>query len=199
MEFGNHSCILPIFFAWILSSTIYYYPLPFFWLGRIHSVQFSHSDMSNPLWPHGLQHTRLPCPSPTPGACSNLSPLSRWWHPTISSSVISFSSCLKSFPAPGSSPRSQFFTSGGQSIAASASASILPMNIQGWFLLGLTGLTSLLSQGLSRVFSTLQLKSINFVALNLFYGPTLTSICNYWKNQSFNYMDLYQQSNVSVF
>ena len=100
----------------------------------INIVQFSHSVMSNSLRPHGLQHTRLPCPSPTPGACSNLSPSSQWYHPTISSSVILFSSsCLQSFPASGSFPRSQFFASGGQSIRVSASASVLPMNIQDWF------------------------------------------------------------------
>ena len=93
------------------------------------SVQFSCSLMSDCLWPHGLQHTRLPCPSPTPGACSNSCPLSQWCHPTILSSVIPFSSCLQSFPAPGSFPMSHFFTSGGQTIGVSASASILPMKL----------------------------------------------------------------------
>ena len=117
------------------------------------SVQFSHSVVSNSLWPHQLQHTRLPCQSPTPGACSNLCPLSRWCHPTISPSVIPFSSCLQSFPASGSSPMSQFFTSDGQNIGVSASASVLPMNIQDWFPLGLTDLIFLQSKGLSRVFS----------------------------------------------
>ena len=95
------------------------------------------------LWPYGLQHTRLPCPSPSPRACSNSCPLSRWCHPTISSFVIPFSSCLQSFPASGSFPISQFFTSGGQSTRASASAAVLPMNIQGSFPLGLAGLISL--------------------------------------------------------
>ena len=90
------------------------------------------------LWPHGLQHTRLPCPSPTLRACSNSCPLSQWFHPTISSSVITFSSCLQSFPASGSFPMSQLFASGGQSIAASASALVLPVTIQGLFPLGLT-------------------------------------------------------------
>ena len=94
------------------------------------------------------------CPSPTPEACSNFCPSSRWCHPTISSSVVPFSSRLQSFPASGCFPRSQFFTSGAQSIGASASASALPMNIQGWFPLGWTGLVSLLSKGLSRVFSS---------------------------------------------
>ena len=115
------------------------------------SVQFSHSVMSDSLWLHGQQHTRPPCPSPTSGAWSNACPLSQWCHPTISSSVVS-STCLQPFPASLSFPTSQFFTSGGQSIGASASASVLPMNIQGWFPLWLTGLISLLSKGLSRVF-----------------------------------------------
>ena len=118
-----------------------------------HSVQFSHSVVSNSLQPHGLQHTRLPCPSPTPGAYSNLCPLSQWCHPTISSSVLPFSSCLKSFPVSESFPVSwRLFVSGGQSIGASASSSVLPMNIQDWFPLGLTGWISLKSKGLSRAF-----------------------------------------------
>ena len=99
------------------------------------SVHFSLSVMSNSLWSHGLQHARLPCPSPTPRACSNSCPLSLWCHPTISPSVIPFSSCLQSFPASGSFPMSQFFTLGGHSIGVSASTSVLPMNIQDWFLL----------------------------------------------------------------
>jgi len=92
---------------------------------------FSHSVVSDSLWPHGLQHTRPPCPSPSPRACSNSCPVSRWCHPTISSSVIPFSSCLHSFPTSGSFPMSQLITSGGHSIGASAT--VLPMNIQGWF------------------------------------------------------------------
>ena len=104
-------------------------------------------------WHYGLQHARLPCPSPTPGACSNSCPLSQWCHLTISSSVVPFSSCLQSFPASGSFPLSQFFTSGGQSIGVSALASVLPMNIQHWFPWGWTGWISLLFKGLSRVFS----------------------------------------------
>ena len=105
------------------------------------------------LQPHGLEHARLPCPSISPGICSHSCPLSWWCHPTISSSAIPFSSCLQSFLASGSFPMSQFFASGGQSIGASASASVLPMNIQDWFPLGLSGLISLQSKGLSRVFS----------------------------------------------
>ena len=117
------------------------------------SFQFSRSVVSDSLRPHGLQHARLPCPSPTPQACSNSCPSCRWCHPTISFPVTPFSSCLQSFPASRSFPVSQFFTSGCQSIGASASASVLSMNIQDSFPLGLTGLIALLSKGLSRVFS----------------------------------------------
>ena len=153
----------------------------YYWIG-IWSVQFSHSVMSNSLWPHGLQHPRLPCPSPTPRAYSNSCPLSQWCHPTISSSVIPFSSCLQPFPASGcfsvnqffasggqsigdlasvsSSPfnehsfqMSQLFTSGGESIGVSASTSVLPVNTQDWSPLGWTDWFSLQSKGLSRVFS----------------------------------------------
>ena len=115
--------------------------------------QFSCSVMSNSLPPHRLQHARLPCPSPTLKACSNSRPSCQWCHPAISSSIISFSSCLQSFPASGSYPRSQFFTSSGQSIGVSASVSVLPINIQDWFPLGLIGWISLQSRGLSRVFT----------------------------------------------
>ena len=116
------------------------------------SVWFGRSVVSDSLRPHGLQHARLPCPSPTPGAYSNSCPLSQWCHPTFSSSVIPFSR-LQSFPALGSFPMSQFFTSGGQTIGVSASASVLPMNIQDWFPSRWTGWISLQSKGLSRVFS----------------------------------------------
>ena len=119
--------------------------------------------MFNFLWPHRLQHARLPCPSPSPGVCLNSCPLSQWCHPTISSSFVPFS-WLQSFPASGSLPVSQLFTSGGQNIGASASESVLPMNIQDWFPLGLTGLISLLSKGLSRVFSHITVKK------HLFFG-----------------------------
>ena len=118
------------------------------------SVQLSHSVVSNSLPPHGRQHTSLSCPLLFPRVSSNSCPLSQQCHPTISSSVAPFSSCLQSFPASGSFTMSQFFISGGQSIGASASASVLPMNIQGWFPLGFTGWISLLSKGLSRVFSS---------------------------------------------
>ena len=149
-------------------------------------VEFSHSVVSDSLWPHGLQHARLPCPSPTPGAYSNSSPSSLWCHPTILSSVIPFSSCLQSFPASRSFPMSQLFASGGQSIGVSASASVLPMNIQGWFPLGWTGRISLQSKGLSRVFSNTQFKNLNCSVLRFFYGPTLTLVHDYWKNHSFD-------------
>ena len=117
------------------------------------SALFSCSAISDSLWPYGLQHTRLLCPSPSPGVHSNSCPLSWWCHPTISSSVIPFSSYPQSFPASGSFLISQFFTSSGQSIGASASTSLLPMNIEGWFPLGLTSLISPFSTGLSRVIS----------------------------------------------
>ena len=120
----------------------------------VSSVQFIFSVVSNPLWLHGLQHTRPPCPSPTLGACSNSCPSNRWCHPTISSSVIPFFSCLQSFPASESFPMSQYFSSGGQNIGVSASASVLPVNVQDWSPLGWTGLISLQSNGLSRVFSS---------------------------------------------
>ena len=124
--------------------------------------QFSRSVMSDSLQPHRLHHAWLPCPSPTPGACSNLCPLRGWCHPTISSSVIPFSSCLLSFLASGSFQMSQFFASGGQSIGVSASASVLPMNIQGWFPLEWTGWIFLLSKELSRVFSNTTVQKYQF-------------------------------------
>ena len=121
--------------------------------GKFLSVQFSHSVMSNPLRLQGLQHASVPSPSPTPRACSDTYPWSQWCHPAISSSVIPFSSCLQSCPATGSFRMSQFFPLGGQSIGASASASVLPMNIQDQFPLGLTDLISLQSKGLWRAVS----------------------------------------------
>ena len=136
-------------------------------------VQFSCSVVSDSLQPHGLQHARPPCPWPTPGACSNSCPLSQWCHQTISSSVVPFSSCLQSFPASGSFQMSQFFTSGGQSIEVSVSASVLSMNIQDWFPLGWTGRTSLQSKGLSRVFSNTTLQKHQFFSSQL----SLAIIC----------------------
>ena len=148
--------------------------------------QFSHSVMSNSLWPQGPQHARSPCPSPTPRACSNSCPSSWWCYPTISSSVIPFSSCLQSFPASGSFQMNQFFPSGGQSIEVSASASVLPMNIQDRFPLELTNLISLQSKGLSRFFSNTTVQSISCLALSFLCSPSLISIHNYWKNHSFD-------------
>ena len=133
-----------------------------FCLHMFSSVQFSRLVMSDSLWPHELQHTRPPCPSPTPGAYSNSYPLSQWCHPTISSSVVPFSSCLQSFWASGSFQMSQYFLSDSQSIGVSALASVLPMNIQGWLPLGLIDLISLQSKGLSRVFSSSTIQKHQF-------------------------------------
>ena len=162
-------------------------------------VQFSPSVMSNSLWPNGLQHARLTCPSPTPGAFSYSCPSSWWCHPTISSSVVLFSSHLQSFPASGSFPMSKFFASGGQSIGVSASASVLPMNIQDWFPFGLTGWTPCSPRDSQESSPTLQFKSIYSSALSFLYGLILTSIHDYWKNHSFDCMDLCQQGDVSAF
>ena len=151
------------------------------------SVQFSCSVVSNSLRSHGLQHARLPCPSPPAlGACSNSCPLSWWCHLTISSSVIPFFSCFQSFPASESFPMSQFFTSGGQSIGVSASASVLPMNIQDWSPLGWTAGSPCSPRDSQESSPTPQLKSINSLALSFLYGPALTSIHDYWKNHSFD-------------
>ena len=143
---------------------------------QISSVQFSHSVVSDSLRPHEPQHTRPPCPSPAPGVYPNSCPLSQWCHPTISSSIIPFSSCPRSSPASGSFQMSQLFTSGGQSIGVSALTSILPMNTQAWFPLGWTGWISLQSKGFSRVFSNTTVKSINSSVLSFLYSPTLTSM-----------------------
>ena len=138
--------------------------------------------MFDSLWPHGREHAKPPCPSPTPRAYSNTCSSSQCCHPTISSSVVPFPSCLQSFPASGFFPMSQFFISGGQSIGVSASASVLPMNIQDWFPLGWTSWISLQSKRLSRVFSN---TTDQFLALSLLYGTTLTPIYAYWKSHSF--------------
>ena len=148
---------------------------------------------------HGLQHTRLPCPSVSFGVCLNSCPLSRWCHPTIWSSAGPLSSCPKCFPASRSFPMSQHFISGDQSIKASVSASGFPMNIQGWFPLRLTVLISLLFKGLSRGFSSTTVQNINSLVLSLLYGPTLTSIHDYRKNHSFDFTYIHQQSDVSAF
>ena len=149
----------------------YIYPLlpkPYGYKKKIKEfVQFSHSVMSNCLWPHQLQHARPPCPSPTPGVYSNSCALRQWCHPTISSSVVPFSSCLQCFRASGSFQKSQFFPSGGQSIGVSASTSVLPMNTQDWSPLGWTGCSSLQSKGLSRVFSNTTVQKNQYISAQL--------------------------------
>ena len=144
--------------------------------------------MSDSLRPHGLQHTRLPCPSVSPQVCSNSCPLSRWYHRTISSSVTPFSSLPQFSPASGSFPMSQLFISCGQSIGASVSVSVLPMNIQGWFPLGLTGFISLLFKGLSRVFSITTVQNHQFFSAQAFLWSN--SHIQKWllENHSFDYV-----------
>ena len=146
--------------------------------------QFSHSAMSDSLWPYGLQHVRPSCPSPTPGVYSNSCPSSRWCHPAISSSVVPFSSHLWSFPASGTFQMSQLFTSGGQSIGVSASTSVLPIKTQDWFPYGWTGGSLCSSRDSQESSPTPQYKSINSSALSFLYSPTLTSIHDYWKQKS---------------
>ena len=143
-------------------------------------IQFSHSVVSDSLWPHKLQHTRPPCPSPIPRVHPNPSPSSRWCHPTILSSVVPFSSCPQSYPASGSFPVSQFFTSGGQSIGVSASTSMLPMNTKDWSPLGWTGWMSCSPRDSQESSPTPQFKSINSSVLSFLYSPTLTSIHTHW-------------------
>ena len=150
------------------------------------SVQFSHSVVSDSLRSHGLQNTRLPCPSPTLRAYTNSCPSSRWCHQTISFSVIPFSSHLQSFPASGSFPKSWHLASGGQSIGASASALVLPVNIQDWFLLRLTGLNSLQSKRLSKVFSNTTVQKHQFFSAQL-SSKSYSHIHTWlWKNHSFD-------------
>ena len=161
-------------------------------LSFVRMLLFSCSVVSNSLWPHGLQNARLPCPSLSHGVCSNSWQLSQWRHPTISSSVILFPSCPQSFPASGAFPISRLFISGGQSIGVSASASDLPINIQGWFPFGLTGLISLLSNGLSRVFFSTTIWKHQFFSAQL----SLWFNSHIWKNHSFDYPDLCRQNDV---
>ena len=153
------------------------------WIIWFSSVQVTQSCPT--LWPHWLQHTRLPCPSSTPGAYSNSCPLSWWCHPTMSSSVTPFSFHLQYFPGSGSFQMSQFFIRGGQNIGISASASVLPVNISDWFPLGWTDWISLQSNRLSEVFSNTIVQKHSLVLIFL-YSPTLTSIRDYWKNHSFD-------------
>ena len=164
------------------------------------NYQFSLAAQSCPtLQPHGLQHTRLPCPSPTPGACSNSCSSGRWCHPTTSSSAVPFSSLFQSFPASGSFPMSQFFASGGQSMGVSASASVFPMNIQDWFPLELTGLITMLSMGLSSILQHHSskapvLQSSAFFVIQISHPYMITE-----KKHRLDYMEIFWQSNVSTF
>ena len=153
-------------------------------LPSIISVQFSRSVMSDPLWPHELQHTRPPCPSPSPGVHSNSCPLCRWCHPAISFSVFPFSSCLQSFPASGYFPMSQLFTLGDQSIGVSALASVLPMNTQGWSPLEWLVGSPCSPRDSQESSPTPQFKSINSLVLSFLYSPNLISVHDYWKNHS---------------
>ena len=150
-----------------LASTFSLFLSQVSYVDYIHSVQFSLSIVSNSLQPHELQHARPPYPSPTAGVHPNPCPLSQWCHPTISSSVIPFASCPQSFSASGSFQMSQLFASGGQSTGASASTSVLPMNIQDWSPLGWTGWISLQSKGLSRVFSNTTVQKYQFFGAQL--------------------------------
>ena len=159
---------------------------------------FSHSVVSDSLWPHVLQHTSFPCPSLSPGVCSNSLPLSRWCYPNISSSVTLFSSCPQSFPASGSFPMGGLFTLGGQSIGALTSASLLPMSIQSWFPVELTCLISLLSKGLSRVFYITTVWKNQSLALSLLYGPILICIWVLKKPKLWLY-ETWWQIDVSAF
>ena len=189
-EFGGNRKVALIFSWWrgehsrLLPQNLCLPPHHPATLRSLSPVQFSRSVVSDSFRPHAPQHARPPCPLPVPTVHPYSQPLSRWCHPTISSSAVLFSSCLQSFPASGSFQMSQFFASGGWSIGVSLSASVLPMNIQNWFPLGWTGWISLQSKGLSRVFSIPQFKSINSSVLSFLYSPTLTSIHDYWENHS---------------
>ena len=170
---------------WVLNRmSLLQVPLREYMHVSVSSVQLSQSVMSNSLRPHEAQHTRPHCPSPTPGVHPNIYPLSQWCHPTISSSVVPFSSCPQSFPASESFPMTQLFTSCGQSIGVSALASVPPMNTQDWSPLEWTGWICFQSKGLSRVIPKPQFKSINSSVLSFLYSPTLTSTHDHWKNHS---------------
>ena len=160
---------------------------------------FSCLVVSNFLWPHGLQHTRLPCTLLSPGVCSNSCPLSQLCHPNISSSVIPFTSCLQYFPASGSFPMTWLFASGGQRIGASVSASVLSMSSQSWLPLGLTGFISLQSKGLSRVFSNTTVQKHQFFSIHHSLQSNSHIHTWLWKNHSFENIDLCRQSGVSAF
>ena len=144
---------------------------------------FRHSLVSDSLWPRGLRHTTLPCPSSSPGVCWNSCPLSPWCNLNISSNVALFSSCPQSFPSSGSFPVGQLFASGGQWFVVSATASVLPMNTQDWAPLGWTGWISLQSKDSQESPPSPQFKSINSSVPSLLCGPTVTSIHDHWKKQ----------------
>ena len=174
------------------------YVLKIFWRIMFFTLLLSHSDMSDCLWPHGLQHARLPS-SLSPGICSNLCPLHQWWHPTISSSVTPFSSWLQSFLASGSFPMRWIFSSGGQSIRASTSASVLTMNIQDWFPLGLILWFPCCPRDSPECLLQHCSSEAPILWCSAFFMVQLTSMHDYWKNHSFDYMDLCQPSNISAF
>ena len=155
---------------------------------------FSRSTVSDFLWPHGLQHARLSCPSSSPRACSDSYIVRRWCHPTISSSVNFFSSHPQSFPTSGSFPMSWLFASSSQSIRVSASVAVFLMNLQDWFPSELTLWSPCSPRNSQKSSPVPQFESINSLSLSLLSGPTLTSIYDYWKNSSFDYMDLCQQT-----
>ena len=184
-----HFILTRSFLLWYSPTCLFLLSLLVLWV-----LLFSRSVLSVFLQ---LQNARLPCPSLSPRVCSNSCPLSRWGHPTISSSP-SLLFCLQPFPASGSFLVSWLSAACGQSIGVSASASILPMNIQYWFPLRLTGLIFLQSKGLSRVFSSTTVHRHYSLALSLLYSPTLTSIHDYWKNHSFNSKTFVGQSDVSA-
>ena len=157
-------------------------------MNMVQFIQFRCSVIYDSLWPHELQHARPPCASPTFGVYSNSSPLSQWCHPTISSSVVP--SSLQSFPASGSFRTSEFFTSGGQNIGVSASASVLPMNTHEWFPLGWLVGSPCCPRDSQESSPASQFNSINSSVLSLLYGPALRSVRDYWKNHSFDYTHL---------
>ena len=160
---------------------------------------FHHSVLFNSFWSHGLQHSRLPCISLPPAACSSSCPLYQWCHPTISPSVAPFSSRLQSFPESGSFPMSWLFVLRGQSIGASTSASVLPRNTQGWFPLGDDWLDLFAVQGILKSLLQHHSSKASILPRIAFYGPTLTSIHDHWKNHSFDDLGFCQQSDASAF
>ena len=169
--------------------------LPHNWHSKI-EIFVAVKSLGDSLWTHGLLHAGVLCPPLSPEICSNSCPLSRWYYLTISSSASPFSSCSQSFPESGYFPMSQLFTSGSQ--RTGASSSVLPMNIQGWFPLRLTGLISSESKRLSKIFSSTTIQKYQFFGPQLSYDLTLTLVCDYWKNHSFDNMDVCWQNVISA-